>query len=242
MKKLSLVLVIIVLLIGGTLVTAQNNLPTPDTVRLAASDELMLVGDYWAARGRDDAPAVILLHMLGRQRQDWEPLVPSLLDAGYHVLSIDLRGHGETGGQQDWPLALDDVQLWFDWLREQPGVRADAVSTIGASIGANVALLACADDADCLTAIALSPGTDYRGVRPVEAITGGLSNRSALFLVSQGDGFSADSVRQFIADASGDVGARFYTGGAHGTALLGSRLDSVSASIIQWIDEHTPVA
>lgn len=43
--------------------------------------------------GRDDGPAVILLHGISNRSDDWLPVLPALVDR-FRVLAMDLRGHG----------------------------------------------------------------------------------------------------------------------------------------------------
>jgi len=205
-------------------------------VSIEASDGLTLVGDFIVPDGLEgDAPAVLLLHMLGSNRSAYEPLLPYLADAGFIVLNVDMRGHGATGGAKDWNLTEDDTQLWLDWLREQDGVDGARVAIIGASIGSNMALIACANDEACVTAVALSPGTDYRGVMPGDAVKSGIS---ALLIASHGDSYAADSIREFFATGTGYLAARMYEGSAHGTNLFQNSLDSVGNAIISWLDEQ----
>ncbi len=214
---------------------------SPERARVAAADGLELIGDYFSApTDAESVPAVLLLHMLGSERSAWEPLIPPLVEAGYHVLAVDMRGHGETGGSSDWPAAETDVQTWLDWLRGRPGVNGDGVSVVGASIGSNLALLACAHDTGCVTVIALSPGLDYRGVQPLSALTEGLVERSALLVASHGDTYSADSIKELAANASGEVGLRLYAGRAHGTQLFRDDGERLIQTIIAWLDEYTP--
>ena len=82
--------------------------------------------------------------MYGGQRADWLPLIPALTNAGYRVIAVDLRGHGETGGSNDWQAAIGDVQTWLDWIEAQPSMNPDKIAIVGASIGANLALVGCA--------------------------------------------------------------------------------------------------
>jgi len=216
-------------------VFAQDD-PAFETVEIAASDELALIGDYYLPENVDgEAPAVLLLHMLGSERSAYDPLIPYLLDAGYVILNVDMRGHGATGGSRDWDLAIDDAQLWFDWLREQETVDDARVAVIGASIGSNVALIACGNDEACVTAVALSPGEDYRGVMPGDAVANGLN---AFLIAAHGDRASAEAIQAFFSDATGYVNARLYPGSAHGTRLFNDSLDSVAGAIIDWLDEQ----
>ena len=219
--------------------SAQDD-PTFGTVSIPAGDDLMLVGDLYLPDTASETgdPAVLLLHMLGSQRNAYDPLIPDLVDAGYVVLNVDMRGHGETGGSQDWELAIDDVQVWLDWLREQETVDGSRIAIIGASIGSNVALMGCANDAECVGAIALSPGLDYRGVQPESAVVEGLSERAVLLVAAHGDRYSAESVEQMFTNATGDVSARIYRGSSHGTNLFRTDYDSVSRLILSWLAEY----
>src|SRR5690606_36372631 len=131
--------------------------------------------------------------------------------------TVDLRGFGRTGGSRDWDLARADVLTWLEWLRTQPEVDTAFVSTMGASIGSNLALVGCGDDPDCVTAIALSPGLNYFGVEPVEALETTLENRSALIVTAKDDTQSANGIGDMLAAAEGEVGVRMFTGRSHGT-------------------------
>lgn len=51
---------------------------------------------YPKVKNRKEFSTVILLHSLGYNSQWWEELPKELLAKGYAVLTIDLRGHGES--------------------------------------------------------------------------------------------------------------------------------------------------
>jgi pimeloyl-ACP methyl ester carboxylesterase len=52
--------------------------------------------------GNQTTPTVILLHMLGKDRSTWSNFASTLSQKeGYAVLSIDLRGHGESVKQNN---------------------------------------------------------------------------------------------------------------------------------------------
>src|SRR3954471_13546943 len=44
--------------------------------------------------GPDDAPAVCIPHSLASDGGSWAEQVPALLQAGFRVLRLDMRGHG----------------------------------------------------------------------------------------------------------------------------------------------------
>lgn len=209
--------------------------PAPETITRAAADDTALAADFYSAS--DDAPALILLHMLNSRRGAWEPLIPDLQAAGYAILNVDMRGHGDSDGTQDWDAIIADMAGWVDWLAENEHSSEAGLAFIGGSIGANVALISCAESEACRGAVALSPGQDYRGVMPEAALIDGLADRVALLVASQNDASSSAAIRQMFLNAKGDVSARMYPGRAHGTRLFDSRYESVSRLILGWLAE-----
>jgi pimeloyl-ACP methyl ester carboxylesterase len=229
------ILIVLVILFAVNIPAAAQRDANAEIVTIQGTDGLTLVGEFYARE--NSAPAILLLHMLGGQRLDWVPLIPSLTDAGYNVLAVDMRGHGETGGARDWTAAERDVISWLDWLSDQPSVERARLGIIGASIGANLALIGCAYDERCVTVIALSPGLDYLGVRTDGAIPN-LHDRSALLVAALDDFDSADSVKTLITLAEGELGAQLYDGDRHGTQLLTAPDAPAIRLIANWMAEH----
>ncbi len=210
-----------------------------ETITRQSADGIQLVADWHAADS--GAPVVLALHMLNSRRSAYEPLLPDLRAAGYAVLNVDMRGHGDSAGERDWPAAIADVGDWLAWLRAHDRVSDVGVALLGASIGANVAIISCAQQDICRGAVALSPGLDYRGTKPESALAEGLAGRAALLVAAHGDSGSANSVRQLFASASADVTARILPGRAHGTRLFDSDYAAASRMLLGWLGEHLPV-
>jgi fermentation-respiration switch protein FrsA (DUF1100 family) len=135
---------------------AERTLPegTPADLGLAyeavtfasAVDGIPLRGWYLPARGER---AVILLHGLDGERWDRHPALPDkarrYVQAGFDVLTFDLRAHGESGGERvglGW-LERRDVQGATTFL-EQRGIPPRAIGVHGHSYGAATALLSAA--------------------------------------------------------------------------------------------------
>jgi len=99
-----------------------------DGVRLAAD-----VG------GEERAPPVVLTHGAGQTRYSWKRTAQSLIEAGYHVVSLDMRGHGESGWAPDGVYSMEgfigDLRAVLDVLPVPPAI-------IGASMGGLTALSA----------------------------------------------------------------------------------------------------
>ena len=215
--------------------TTAQDLPDSVTITRQAPDDVALVADFYAAP--DDAPVIIALHMLNSGRSAYAPLIPDLHDAGYAILNVDMRGHGESGGSRDWDAAIADIADWIDWLNTERQLYENGLAIMGASIGANVAIVSCAESQICQGAIALSPGLDYRGVKPESALVDGLADRSALLVAAQQDRSSATAIRHMFLNAQGAVTARMLRGRAHGTRLFDSDYHSISGLISFWLEQ-----
>ena len=214
--KMISALICLVAAVGIT--SAQEPVAMID-VLLFAEDRVVMHGQWYQAAGDGSAPGVLLLHMLNGRAQDWQPLPEELARLGIHALAIDLRGHGESGGQQDWPLAQGDVARWWRWLAARPEVDEEALAVIGASIGGNLALLGCVEWETCRAAYALSPGRDYRGLQPGPALKGE-DIPPVTLLAARGDEYSAASILQFAVNATGEVRLWLLPGRAHGTRMF----------------------
>jgi pimeloyl-ACP methyl ester carboxylesterase len=233
-------LVLFVLSLSATVRTqAQGDSPLPVApvpVQTSAADGLTLAGDFYLVDAAH--PTVLLLHQLYTDRTSWNVLLPPLLNAGYNALAVDLRGHGQTGGGIDWNRAVTDVQSWFDWLHAS-GVRADTIVTIGSSMGSSLALVGCANDPGCPTAIAISPGWSYQGLSVAEAFTAKLVERPVLLVFSARDGWPRLGVPRMIKAATGQVGVLQYPGNVHGMNLFDTQGDTLIPLIIDWLNEYT---
>ncbi len=98
-------------------------------------------GVYLAADtfGDPDAPAVLLLHGGGQTRHAWHATATNLADAGWRVITVDLRGHGESTQPRPPAYALEDFAA--DVRALTSSIAGDPI-VIGASLGGIAALLA----------------------------------------------------------------------------------------------------
>ncbi|MBZ5579119.1 MAG: alpha/beta hydrolase [Acidobacteriia bacterium] len=111
-------------------------------VDIQAADGTNLKGSYFTP-GRP-GPAILLLHQCNMDRHAWDGLAQDLADAGFHVLTFDFRGFGDSGGkstdaaerrkvmQEKWP---GDVDTAYAYLLQQKGVDQARVVAGGASCG-----------------------------------------------------------------------------------------------------------
>jgi pimeloyl-ACP methyl ester carboxylesterase len=204
----------------------------PHQVEVAAPDGLVLKGDFYLVN--PEQPTVLLLHELYTTGAMWTPFIGPLVEGGYNVLIVDVRGQGATDGEISWPDAVEDVAVWLAWLRDVAGVRSDGISTLGSSIGSTLAIVGCANDELCRTTIAISPGWSYYGIPVEEAIT----TRPTLVIYAQRDRWPALGVPKMIAVAPETLTVETYPGNAHGTHLIELQEEAIVAQVLEWLTTH----
>ena len=117
--------------------------PAPRVVDLKTSDGILLKATYFAAA--KPGPGVLLIHQVNRTRTSWNEVAGQLAAAGIHVLVVDMRGHGESGGtpydkltdaelRTAWRGSPDDVDTALQYLMSQPGVNRDLIGLGGAGL------------------------------------------------------------------------------------------------------------
>lgn len=233
--------------VGVAQPAAESAADTP--VSLSSSDGVSLFAAY--RPGRAGGPAVVLVHQNGRDHEEWAFLEDSLQRGGYHVLAVDLRGHGKSMTQagktldpaqftsDDFRAMTHDVEAAVTWLRGRPDVDSARIALVGASLGANLVLAYAAGDPRIDHVAMLSPGLDYKGVTTEDAIQR-YGARALFMAVSREDNYSAKSV--LVLDASSPSAQKemkIFTGAGHGSRML-NREPSLETALLTWLNE--PVA
>jgi esterase/lipase len=125
---------------------------TPDRVGLAyvdvtlrADDGVDIAGWYVPSSNR---AAVVLLHGAGSTRSDVLDHAAALSRAGFGVLMVDARGHGDSGGRaMDFGWDGDaDIAAATAHLASRPDVDPDRIGLVGMSMGAEQAIGASGTD------------------------------------------------------------------------------------------------
>ncbi len=138
---------------------------------IMSSDGVLLKATYTPAA--KPGPGIILLHACNRDRKAWNSLVPQLVGAGFHVLALDFRGYGESGGgPYTEPNSLQralaekfpgDVDAAFNYLRAQPSVDKNRMGAAGGSCGVNQAIQVALVHPEVRSLVLLSGTTDTAG-------------------------------------------------------------------------------
>src|SRR6184192_3256934 len=124
-------------LIFAVIAFGKDRTSSGRAVDLKLYDGTVLKGTYFPAA--KPGPAVLLYHQSNRTRKEWDMVAGQLAAAGINTLTVDVRGHGESGGQESrgqarkkqWPLDLDAA---FQYLISQPGVERDVIGIGGAGV------------------------------------------------------------------------------------------------------------
>lgn len=155
-----------------TLLSAAGEPKPPKITDLTAADGIKLKVSFFAA-GKP-GPGVLLLHQCNRQRKIWDGLALQLAAAGINVLTLDLRGFGESGDDPQpkmtpqqaqaaaakWP---GDIDVAFQFLQTQPGVEKDVIGVGGASCGVNNSVQTALRHPEVKSLVLLSGNTDLNG-------------------------------------------------------------------------------
>ncbi|MFC7645581.1 alpha/beta fold hydrolase [Streptosporangium lutulentum] len=109
-------------------------------IRKLMAGDVPIVAEDHGGHGRD----VLLLHGGGRTREDWEVFAGLLVDDGFRPVSMDLRGHGESGqAPWSWREALADVAaVVTEYELRRPVI-------VGHSLGGMVAALWAGEHPEC---------------------------------------------------------------------------------------------
>ena len=213
---------------------AENRLPEEERLVFQTDSGLDIVGTiYRPADNPPPWPGVLLLHMIYGQRQEWDGFARILAQNGNAALAIDLRGHGETGGEMNWDLARQDLRQVWAAFSSRPEIDPDATAVVGASMGANMAVLLGADQPEIRALALLSPGLNYYMVMTSEPLTA-YGERPVLIVASREDGYAASSAQELLKVARGDARLELFEGIGHGTQMLTNQPDLTSL-ILEWL-------
>ncbi len=146
---------------------------TRENVVLETSDDLKLVGSFYPPRSKKKnapAPAALLVHDAGANREQLDAIAQRLQKSGFGVLTLDLRGHGESrtddidwstlderGRASLWQLAPRDLEAAASWLLGQKGIHSTNLSLVGYRAGCALVARHAEQDENVIGMMLLSP-------------------------------------------------------------------------------------
>ena len=218
---------------AALLLAASGTSAAGRAITFAAPDGTTLAGTLYESSNRS-APAVVLVHMLARSKDEWIPIAERIQDSGATVLTFDLRGHGgSSGSASTLPPMIGDVRSAVEWLTTRAPNRPASIGLVGASLGANLAALAAADLAAIRAVALISPSLDYRGIRLDATVMKKLGSRPVFLASSTEDPYALRTIQELAAQ-DGAREQRLSTSHAHGTALLTADPD-LTGSLVDWL-------
>ena len=118
-----------------------------EQARFHASDGTRIVG-WWMRSDHPSQTTAVLCPGIGGTKATFLTMIQKLHDANIGVLAIDMRGHGESGGQVSTFGAKEslDAIAAVDWLKNNHPQQAQRIIGVGSSTGAAALLSAAASD------------------------------------------------------------------------------------------------
>ncbi|MDA1267077.1 MAG: alpha/beta hydrolase [Planctomycetota bacterium] len=172
-----------------------------ESVRIVTQDKVSISGSYFAPRTRGNAkvPGAILVHDAGSSRAALAEMAVYLQRKGFGVLTLDLRGHGEsTSADLDWSKMEDkakestwafagrDLSAAGSYLLGRKEIHAANLSLVGVGAGGALALRHATDDDATRAVVLVGPPGEALGFD----MTDGVRNLGGLpcLIVADKDG------------------------------------------------------
>ena len=212
------------------------------TVDLTSPDGIALKASYFPAAR--PGPGLLLLHACNRDRSSWNGLATAAAARGFHVLALDYRGYGQSGGtksddprQQQWIAEREwpaDIDAAYGWLTSQSGVDKTRIGAAGASCGVDQAVQLARRHAEVRTVVLLSGGLTANGREFI---------RDSAWLpifgaASQGDGGAVESLRWAMGWSRNPTNTFVeYQAAGHGTDMFAVEKE-LQPRVLTWFETH----
>ncbi len=223
--------------------------PKEETVTLSTQDNWNLSALYMPADGKETA--LVLLHDLGKHKEDFTSFKKALAKEGFAYVAVDLRGHGQStangtyktfakeGMDNPFNKMTYDVQAAVEFLQKK-GFTPGQIFLLGTGLGANVAAKTAGVLPDIGGLALISPNVNIRDVLSIPSLK--LYKADVLIATSAGDrkGFLEASILRNVAFLStGDGRVTFLTAyDFTGHELLDKY---ITQSVLQWVKTpHKP--
>lgn len=223
----------------------SSSIANSEEFTLVTEDGFKLPATYLEPKIINGA-GLILIHQGGSDRSEWAFMHDQLLEAGYILLSYDIRGMGASPNDNgagkrveniynDPTQAPLDLKAAVNYLENLPQVDKDRIGILGASVGGNLAVVGSAK-MNIKSAVSISGKTEA-----VQNLAGSkeLSPKSIYFISSmESDGDRAKWAEEMynMTDGPREIAITAEEQG-HGVTIL---LDNpiLQSEIIRWFQNN----
>jgi pimeloyl-ACP methyl ester carboxylesterase len=218
---------------------------SPQNVTINGVDDFPIRASiYHPTRSDSLVKAILLVHGASGSQAAWNPYLDSFLNNGWTVVTVDMRGHGESvlpdNGSSHWCRSWEsvkdnmgpDLSHVADYVTERYGDIH--IAAMGGSMGGNSALLAAAENDAVDAVILLSSGLARPRFELAEVLTQYGAERPLLVIAAEGDHESYDAgtrVAELRPQTTMHVIPRSCT---HAEPLLGEEPELLPY-IMQWL-------
>lgn len=193
--------------------------------------------------------AVLLLHGLGTNLDEWYTFGKALRREGWTTMAVDLRGHGDstyTGKEEIlWNemsaegrrSTFHDVEAAVQHLKVHVPEAEQNLWIIGSSFGSSLALVYAAAHPDVLGVVLLSPGLVYGDIQTEEAAR---KLHSRVLLAAAEDDFGAVREAGDLFGWMPSENKKFLTRpkGGHGAQML-DEAEDLKKEILEWLNQES---
>jgi len=137
-----------------------------ETIKFEGSGGLTLVADAWGDPGADP---ILFMHGGGQTRHSWGGAARLLAEKGWRTLSIDLRGHGDSGWAADG--SEYEAEYFVADINKVLAALGKKAVLVGASLGGRTATFVVGDGAPdlcrALVLVDITPKIETKGVERI---------------------------------------------------------------------------
>jgi dienelactone hydrolase len=246
MIKSSLLLVVLVFFSGNSIAATSDS--QPHSVNFITKDSVNIVGLYQLPDNQaNKLPLVLFIHQGGSSKKEWtqQPIWQSMVDQGYAVLAFDLRQHGESAIDKDDIVDLFnnpkraplDLLAALEFVRKDPRIDKKRIGILGASIGANLAVMAASVDKYQIKSVVAMSGK-VEAAQNLSAEKNPLQPQNAFVIASEQEqeGLRKAWAKQWFDITQGHRKISIAPGQEHGSFIL-IKTPQLNQQIIEWFEK-----
>ncbi|HEX8599055.1 MAG TPA: alpha/beta fold hydrolase [Chloroflexia bacterium] len=131
-----------------------------ELVRFTTYDDVELAAHLYLPEGKSEwSPGLLVCHGFGSSKERHALFGQMAAASGFAALVIDLRGHGESGGQVDANI-FNDVAAGLLYLQNRPEVNPMNIAIRGSSMGGWLSIHTAAHLKDVSPVVAYCPANE----------------------------------------------------------------------------------